>query len=122
MIITPKGTPNEKYVVYGIYWVKRNDGLLRIYAIVDGPDNMAGFEYFEEQEVDILDPSLDNYILVESFFEDDDRFCKELFVHKAAFPSEDFYMALIGHDDPKNVETLFMNMRNLGLEPYFQIR
>ena len=108
-----KSNPKRKFVVYGIYWATWHEKLQRYLLSFDDPESGGGLNVYAEGEVDVVDPSLDHYIMSK------DNNGMDMFVHKAAYPSEEFFMELVDGGVREKVEIVFQNMRDLGLEPYF---
>lgn len=103
--------PTRRYLAFSIYLGKHDGIIQRLYSIYEPNDGLAGFDVVSDSEIDVIDPSLDNYILIPQGCD------KQTIVHKAAYPSSDFYEELMNHDDLNNIETLFQNMRDMGLKP-----
>jgi len=103
--------PTRIYLAYCISWGKNSERVQRLYSIYEPNDGLAGFDILSDQEITILDPSLDNYLLVAHGVD------QQSLIHKAAYTSEAFFDALTNHDDYANVEKLRQNMRMMGLEP-----
>jgi hypothetical protein len=64
----------DEYEVYGIYWRDRIK-----YFYVQFNDGYCGLGPLTQNECDVIDPSIDNFILV------DNVDVKDFFLHKAAF-------------------------------------
>jgi len=110
MKIAIKSNTQKTYIPYGIYWPTFSDSLKTHYYVIDSNDGFSGFSVFTEDEIVILDASLDHYSIVK------DGYGKDMIVHNAAHPSEEFFDALVNHDSYDNIEELLKNMGNLGLE------
>lgn len=111
MRILLKSDARKVYVAYGIYWSDVKGRLERYHNVIEPGDGLAGFDVLPESAVDIIDPSLDNYTLLRN------DMGKDLLLHNAVYLTDGLFDALVSHDDPKNVERLFQNMRDMGLDP-----
>lgn len=118
MVIALREKPERKYVVYGIYWGKadvKNQGLSeqRLHYVIEPDDGVDGFSPLAEDEIIVLDNSLDNYTLVKEA-----PGIGDMLVHNAALPVNDLFDYLSENGHPEKVKQLFQNMRDMGLEPY----
>ncbi len=110
MKIAIKSNTQKTYIPYGIYWPTFSGSLKTHYFVIDRNDGFPGFSVFTEDEVVVLDTSLDHYSIVK------DGYGTDMVVHNAAYSSEEFFYALVNHDSYDNVEELLKNMGNLGLD------
>ena len=111
MKIAMKSNIQKIYIAYGIYWPTFSDNSKTHYYVIDSNDGFSGFSIFMEDEVIIIDASLDYYSIVK------DGYGKDMIVHNAAYSSEELFDALVNHDSYENVEELLKNMENLNLQP-----
>jgi len=113
MDVSLKADPKKKYVAYGIFWGKSCGKFQRLHCVIDLNTTLNGFTILSESEIDIVGPSLDNYLLVEH------GNGVQSLIHKAAYPFPEFYEDLVNSIDPQRVEQLFQNMRDMNLEPNY---
>lgn len=113
MIIRLKDHPHKHYVVYAIYWGTNFKIQQRYYYVVEPEDGVGGFSPLGEDEIIIVDNSLENYSLINENPGISDFF----YIHNAAFPLGDLFDYLSENGYPEKVDQLFENMRKMGLNP-----
>lgn len=113
MLIALKNNPKKRYMVYAIYWgTNFKTSRQRYHYVIEPDDGVGGFSPLGEDEVDVIDASLDAYVLVK-----EDPGIGDMLVHNAAFPMEGLFDYLSENGYPDKVDQLFQNMRSMGLEP-----
>lgn len=94
-----------------MYWTTSHEKFQRHHFFYDPNDGLGGFSVLLEDEVEIVDPAMDHYVIKK------DDYGMDMFVHKAAYSSGEFFVNLVNHDTQDEVKQLFQNMRNMGLDP-----
>ena len=112
MKIRLRGGSRKTYIVYAVYWGFISKKFLKHHYVIEPEDGVGGFSPLGEDEIVVVDKSLDNYSLIK-----EEPGIGDMLVHNATLPIDNLFYYLSENGYPEKVEELFQNMRKMGLEP-----
>lgn len=95
--------------MFGVYWGTAKGVFQRLHYVIDLDELDIGFEVLLENEIEIVNSSLDHYFLMK------DEYGGDALVHKVAYKSPEFFSALVDSRGNEYVEEVLQRVIQLGL-------